>query len=351
MTTPPLNRDDPLDDFDHRDITLLGSKHRVYVTGSGPAVIVMTEMPGISPHVARFARWVRGAGFTVYMPHIFGRDGAVPRAPRMLFTMIGGCISRQFRAFQAMRLLEERGMGRFGSVFENLESTYERWGVYALELYREFALTPLVRRAKNEFGQWTQQQFLKSDLSMDVDIRVESGSVRPKSSISKLDAMQRLQAMGALDARYPEQRLRMLEESGMLSMIPGVERDTEAAMRENAEFLRWARGMQAAMKEMQGPEELARLMEISKPPVTLSLLVDEHINHFLYHRRFALSDEYRSLPDPFKRWWEDVHLAGHLDAYQQLIARGGVPGMLPPLMPQQTSIAPPKPLDANSSRV
>ena len=47
-------------------------------TGSGPAVIVMTEMPGISPQVARFARWVRDAGFTVYMPSLFGRDGAVP---------------------------------------------------------------------------------------------------------------------------------------------------------------------------------------------------------------------------------------------------------------------------------
>lgn len=101
MTTRPLNVDDPLDDFDHRDIALLGRKHRVYVMGSGPAVIVMTEMPGISPHVARFARWVRDAGFTVYMPHIFGRDGAVPRMPGAVFTMIGGCISRQFRAFQA----------------------------------------------------------------------------------------------------------------------------------------------------------------------------------------------------------------------------------------------------------
>ena len=38
----------------------------------------MTEMPGISPHVARFGRWVRDAGFTVYMPSLFGRDGAVP---------------------------------------------------------------------------------------------------------------------------------------------------------------------------------------------------------------------------------------------------------------------------------
>ncbi len=69
MTTRPLDRDDPLDDFDRRTIRLLGTDRLVYVTGGGPAVIVMTEMPGISPHVARFARWVRDAGFTVYMPH------------------------------------------------------------------------------------------------------------------------------------------------------------------------------------------------------------------------------------------------------------------------------------------
>ena len=101
MTQRPLNQNDPLDDFGHRTIALLGRPHRVYTMGSGPAVIVMTEMPGISPHVARFARWVRDAGFTVYMPQIFGKDGAVPRMPGTLFTMIGGCISRQFRAFQA----------------------------------------------------------------------------------------------------------------------------------------------------------------------------------------------------------------------------------------------------------
>ena len=54
------------------------STKTVYVAGTGPAVIVMHEMPGISPHVARFARWVRDAGFTVYMPSLFGRDGAPP---------------------------------------------------------------------------------------------------------------------------------------------------------------------------------------------------------------------------------------------------------------------------------
>ena len=94
-----LTKTDPLDDFDRRAITLLGKEKLVYVAGSGPAVIVMTEMPGISPHVARFARWVVGAGFTVYMPHLFGKDGAVPSPLYALSGMIKGCISREFRAF------------------------------------------------------------------------------------------------------------------------------------------------------------------------------------------------------------------------------------------------------------
>ncbi len=47
--------DDPLEDFDRRSIALDGVAKVVHVAGAGPAVIVMTEMPGISPHVARFA--------------------------------------------------------------------------------------------------------------------------------------------------------------------------------------------------------------------------------------------------------------------------------------------------------
>ena len=101
MPTRAMTEDDALEDFERRDLGFLGKFRRVYVAGHGPAVIVMTEMPGISPHVARFARWVRDAGFTVYMPHLFGVDGAVPTRGRALMTMARGCISREFRAFQA----------------------------------------------------------------------------------------------------------------------------------------------------------------------------------------------------------------------------------------------------------
>ena len=94
-----LPKTDTLADFEVRSITLLGKTKRVYVIGSGPAVIVMTEMPGISPYVARFARWVRDAGFTVYMPSLFGTDGVLPGNGRAVLTIARACISREFRAF------------------------------------------------------------------------------------------------------------------------------------------------------------------------------------------------------------------------------------------------------------
>ena len=57
-------------------MTLLGQTKLVFVAGSGPAVIVMSEMPGIYSLVARFARKVRDAGFTVWMPQLFGQPAA-----------------------------------------------------------------------------------------------------------------------------------------------------------------------------------------------------------------------------------------------------------------------------------
>nr|WP_198428875.1 dienelactone hydrolase family protein [Nocardia bovistercoris] len=82
---------------------MLDTARTVYVSGTGPAVIVMAEMPGISPDVARFARWVRDAGCTVYLPSLFGRDGAYPEAEEGLAVLRRACVSAEFRAFGAGR--------------------------------------------------------------------------------------------------------------------------------------------------------------------------------------------------------------------------------------------------------
>ncbi|MEU9852000.1 dienelactone hydrolase family protein [Streptomyces sp. NPDC047974] len=91
--------DDPLDDFSCRVVEVEGVGKRVYVTGAGPAVVLMPEMPGISPDVARFARWIRDAGFSVYVPSLFGVDGAYPLAEAAGTVVRRACVSSEFRAF------------------------------------------------------------------------------------------------------------------------------------------------------------------------------------------------------------------------------------------------------------
>jgi dienelactone hydrolase len=87
---------DPLDDFERSSFTAEGATRPVLRTGSGPAVIVMSEIPGITPNVARFARMVAGIGCTAVVPHLFGVDGKEPSVPYALQSMVGACVSKEF---------------------------------------------------------------------------------------------------------------------------------------------------------------------------------------------------------------------------------------------------------------
>jgi dienelactone hydrolase len=71
----------------------------VWTGGEGPAVVVMPEMPGLSPDVLRLARWIRDAGFTVWLPSLFGEDGAYPTTERGEPVIRRACVSKEFRAF------------------------------------------------------------------------------------------------------------------------------------------------------------------------------------------------------------------------------------------------------------
>ncbi|MFC0844224.1 dienelactone hydrolase family protein [Streptomyces noboritoensis] len=99
MSAANGRRDDALTDFSHRLVDVDGTVKKVYVAGTGPAVVLMPEMPGISPDVLRLARWVRDAGFTVHVPSLFGTDGAYPTAEEGREVVRRACVSAEFRAF------------------------------------------------------------------------------------------------------------------------------------------------------------------------------------------------------------------------------------------------------------
>jgi len=63
------------DGFARTTVTHEGVSRDVWQAGTGPAVIVIHELPGLHPGVIDFARRVVAAGFTAVMPSLFGTPG------------------------------------------------------------------------------------------------------------------------------------------------------------------------------------------------------------------------------------------------------------------------------------
>jgi dienelactone hydrolase len=99
-----------IDDFERSTFTHDGKQRDVYRRGSGPAVIVIAEMPGITPKVLEFAGRVADIGCTAVLPHLFGTPGktlvgANPLVgiPYGMATIVPACISREFTVLAAGR--------------------------------------------------------------------------------------------------------------------------------------------------------------------------------------------------------------------------------------------------------
>lgn len=107
-----------------------GFSHAVFRKGTGPAVLVITEMPGISPQVLGFADRVVALGCTAVLPDLFGEAGRDPLGPTKLSSawyglsnMVRACISKEFTTLATgksspvvtwLRSLAAREHGRCG---------------------------------------------------------------------------------------------------------------------------------------------------------------------------------------------------------------------------------------------
>lgn len=94
-----------LADFTVEPFTAGGVRRDVYRKGSGPAVIVMAEIPGITPKVLDFARALAAAGFTAVLPQLFGVPGLDGSNPGRIGYAAAGvnlvklaplCVSKEF---------------------------------------------------------------------------------------------------------------------------------------------------------------------------------------------------------------------------------------------------------------
>lgn len=91
-----MSHQDALAHWTSSTFTAAGYTRDVYRRGTGPGVIVVHEIPGITPAVLRFADEVVDAGFTVLMPSLVGTPGRPFSGPYVAQSMAKVCISKEF---------------------------------------------------------------------------------------------------------------------------------------------------------------------------------------------------------------------------------------------------------------
>jgi dienelactone hydrolase len=75
-------------------------KRTVFRKGTGPAVIIIHEVPGLHPLVVRFADRVAAAGMTVFMPSLFGEPGKdVSKGYAAGQILLNICVRREFNVW------------------------------------------------------------------------------------------------------------------------------------------------------------------------------------------------------------------------------------------------------------
>jgi dienelactone hydrolase len=75
-----------------------GTTHPTWRKGTGPGVVVVHEIPGITDAVAAFAEEVVAAGHTVVMPQLFGEAGGAMTVAAVAKVVARVCISKEFTA-------------------------------------------------------------------------------------------------------------------------------------------------------------------------------------------------------------------------------------------------------------
>ncbi len=86
-----------LEGFEREPFTSSNGRTRdVYRTGTGPCVIVIHEIPGITPLVAEFGRKIAARGMTAVLPDLFGAPGKPVSLPYVLSTFARICVNKEF---------------------------------------------------------------------------------------------------------------------------------------------------------------------------------------------------------------------------------------------------------------
>jgi dienelactone hydrolase len=161
-------------EFEPGSYTFNGVSRAVYKSGTGPAIIVIHEVPAIYDDVCDFARRLNNEGYTTYLPSLLGTPGMDYSTKNVIKSMAKLCVSKEFNRFSfreeapisdwlralardAHRTCKGPGVGAIGMCFS---------GGFALAMMADEAvIAPVLSQPSMPFS-------LTKNLSRDIDVNV-----------------------------------------------------------------------------------------------------------------------------------------------------------------------------------
>ena len=133
-----------LDGYTETTFTFEGKTRQVFRRGEGPAVIVIAEIPGITPLVADFGRRVAEAGFTAVLPSLFGTPGKEANPGYMAQSIAFACVSKEFATWATNKTSPATVWARALARHEHEQCGGPGVGVVGMCLTGNFALAMMV---------------------------------------------------------------------------------------------------------------------------------------------------------------------------------------------------------------
>lgn len=190
---------------------------------------------------------------------------------------------RGVSAYAALQLLDERAQAGQSTLLDNWSLGWMEWSKQMLHIWREWADEERVSSVGE--GEWAMDKFSSADLKGGIDVSVELGQFKPRTQVGRRAVADQAIRLGLANPFDPNERIRLLELLGIPELMEDYKIDQAQAAKENDQFLALGMGPEGASVDPLGPP-------VIQPPQPW----DNHDAHVVVHRRFLLSDKFKTLP-------------------------------------------------------
>jgi hypothetical protein len=264
-----------------------------------------------------------------------------------IFDAVKGNVPQGITAGYALQLLSERGMSRWGPLFQRWENGFIQWAEQATAMARKHMPEHELQQLLGEHAMFEISRY-KEDPMGGFQIRAEAGALRPRSALTEQAQVDQAMQGGLINPMDPTIKSTLLRNMGLSRYDFEGDWDLKDAMREEQGFLQVAMteempDMQMAGDPMQAQEMMMQAQQLADGATRFRPTIDNHLIHISNHRRFAKTDGYLQLSPE----WQNVWLM-HLDQHAQAVAMQQAPQPMPGQEPQPGGPPKESPFDSAS---